>query len=123
MPTTHVMDPSGTPHTRCGYRVHDDAGATTNAASGLPIAIVSGDPTCGRCRKRIEVEARVGQAPPAPQEPVRIDWLKLAKDIEQAISDQAYASEIVDLCRRHGMRMGAHSEVLAWAKARGREGA
>ena len=71
----------------------------------------------------IEIDARAGQASPAPQGPVQIDWLKLAKDIEQAITDQAYAGEVVDLLRRHGMLKSANPEVFAWAKAREREGA
>ena len=112
MAKTHVMH-EPTMYTRCGYRVIRESDATFNGATSDPITIVDVDPTCGRCLASLAVSAR---GEDEVQGPVVIDWLKLAQDVTKAIDDQLYASEVVDLLRRHGMVKSANPHVLAWAR-------
>ena len=115
MAKTHVMH-EPTMFTRCVRRVIREGDATFNGATCDPITIVDVDPTCGRCHASLAVSAR---GEDEAQGPVVIDWLKLAQDVTKAIDDQLYASEVVDLLRRHGMVKSANPHVLAWARDHG----
>lgn len=58
-------------------------------------------------------------APPARSDPDADqvdDWLQLAKDIHQGISEQLLAKEIVDLLRRRGMIKNRHPEFVVWVR-------
>lgn len=60
--------------------------------------------------------------PPREVKPDQVkDWQELAEGIYKAVSDRAYAGEIVKLLNRCGMVLKHHPEVVAWAKARDKE--
>jgi hypothetical protein len=112
----------------------DDAALRGDGPLPRPEAIADKLPTLVRGEDlritlpRADVAAAAG-APPAPPRPARevkpdevVDWLELAKRIEQAVDGQYYAGEIVEqVLRPSGMVKNRHPEVTSWARQRDRE--